>query len=361
MSKTYFLVAGGRDVDGYSVDTVDIFASSDGVITRESQADIVLKTAAHSTGSASKGGFALFIGGSRSFFDETTQRNRTVRLDTVNIFQNNNGVIVNRNSDIELVLDTAISGMAVNAVATRPQIIATGGDKGGSFSSQVYVFDIDEQNNTVTMQTIDPNLALDIGRGTFGHTSVGNYTFWAGGNAKDQDKQSYREDSIEVFKTNPDLTVEKVQVDLHLTNPVSAAAGAALGDFALFAGGTLGPDELGHYHDVDTIDIYRVDGDTITKDETQNIKLSFPRRGMAAFSFGNYVAFAGGTSGGYRTNIVDIFQLTNERFEPVAFYPSLNDKINAPAYCQSADLALIAGGLGQATASAQLTFFSFNS
>lgn len=359
MSKTYFLVAGGRDVDGYSVDTVDIFASCDGVITRESQADIVLKTAAHSTGSASKGGFALFVGGARTFFDETTQRNRTVRLDTVNIFQNDNGVLVNRN-DIELVLDTAISAMEVNAVAAKPQIIATGGSKGSSYSSQVYVFDIDEQNNTVNMQTVDPNLALDVGRGTCGRTSVGNYTFWAGGNAKDQDMQSYREDSIEVFKTNPDLTVEKVQVDLHLTSPVSAPAGAALGDFALFAGGTLGPDELGHYHDVDTIDIYRVDGDTITKDETQNIKLSIPRRGMAAFSFGDYVAFSGGTNGAYRTNMVDIFKLVGERFEPVAFYPSLNDKINAPAYCQSADLALIAGGLGQATASAQLTFFSFN-
>lgn len=360
MSKTYFIVAGGRDVDGYSVDTVDIFASSDGVITRENQPDIVLKTAARNIGSASKGGFALFVGGARTYFDETTQRNRTERLNTVNIFQNNNGVLVNRN-DIEIVLDAAITNMAVNAVATKPQIIATGGDKSDGFSSQVYVFDIDEQNNTVNMQTVDPNLALDIGRGTCGHTSVGNYTFWAGGNAKDQDNQSYREDSIEVFKTNPDLTVEKVQVDLHLTNPVSASAGAAVGDFALFAGGTLGPDELGHYHDVDTIDIYRVDGDTITKDETQNIKLSIPRRGMAAFSFGNYVAFAGGTNGAYRTNIVDIFKLVGGHFEPVAFYPSLNDKINAPAYCQSADLALIAGGLGQSIASAQLTFLSFNS
>ncbi|MCP4151978.1 MAG: hypothetical protein GY757_29825, partial [bacterium] len=89
---------------------------------------------------------------------------------------------------------------------------------------------------------------------------------------------------------------------LELSQAKDSLAGAAVGDYALFAGGHMSGD------DEDTINVFVV-GDDGPKLHEHNLKLSENRWDLAGAAVGNYVLFAGGSNDDDYSNLIDVFVL----------------------------------------------------
>ena len=261
-----------------------------------------------------------------------------------------------------LSLSAARSDLA--AASVGDYVFAMGGYSGGSgSSSSSRVIDIFKVNSDGTFETVTHNLSLSTARYDLAAATCGNYVFAMGGRYASS-FSLYNSSAVDIFRVNGDGTFETVTHDLSLSQARYDMAVTTCGNYVFAMGGYSGGygyvrntidifkvtengveavtnhgltlsvarDELcatsigdyvlamggyGRQNRLNTVDVFKVDGDTLSAVTDHGLALSEARSELAAASCGNYVLAMGGYDGTNYFNTVDIFELTDSGFVQV--------------------------------------------
>ena len=156
------------------------------------------------------------------------------------------------------------------------------------------------QQNIVTTYTADltrGSTGLSMQKGDAAGASIGNYALIAGGKHTPNSAVWTGTTSVDAYT---DQLVRSSPTAL--SDGRGLLAGASVGNYALFAGGGNGRDGTVNETAEATVDAY--DADLVHSTATS---LAFPRQMLAGASVGNYALFAGGSHDGQRRANVDAY------------------------------------------------------
>lgn len=266
----YALFGGGYTYEDISDDeAVKTVTAYDASLTRSNASDLRYATDAHSA--ATVGSYALFAGG-----EEDTN--------TALAYVTSYNASLTRGSPTSL----SVARYSMGAASVGNYALFGGGCDDNADS----VATVDAYNKSLTRST--PTV-LSAPRDTLAATTVGNYALFGGGNCWESNED-----------LGPSKVVDAYNASLTRSTPTSlrytayALAAAAVGKYALFAGGTTDS------YDGTNRSACTAYDSSLVRSAPSSLKAA--RHSFAATTVGTYALFAGGeTSNNVYSSVVDVY------------------------------------------------------
>ena len=287
----YILNMGGNTSGSTYFNAVDVFQVTTRGVTKVQNHGLALSVARNTLTAASCGNYILAMGGYNG--------NTSTYLNTVDVFKiTDNGVEAVQNHGLTL----SVARHALSSASCGNYILAMGGYGGVNFSNAVDVFQV--TTNGVT-KISNHGLSLSVARNGLTAASCGNYILAMGGLTASNASSNV----VDVFKVTTN-GVEAVQNHgLSLSVARNALTAASVGNYILAMGGSYRNTSGSGYSDA--VDVFKVTENGVEVVQNHGLTLSEARNDFAAVSCGRYVLAMGGNNSNVCSNVVDVFEVTD--------------------------------------------------
>ena len=293
----YILNMGGYN-NGTRFNTVDVFKVTANGVTKISNHGLTLSVARSNFAAASCGEYILAMGG-----EDNNGLSRTVDVFKVT----DNGVEAVQNHGLSL----SVVRSSLAAASCGNYILAMGGKNGAPSYSYLNTVDVFKVTDNGVEAVPNHGLTLSVGGSELAAASCGEYILAMGGwNGNDA------LNTVDVFQVTANGVTKISNHGLTLSVARNALAAASAGNYILAMGGSY-RNTSSSTSFTNTVDVFKVTDNGVTKVPNHGLSLSIARRDLAAASCGEYILAMGGRTSSSVLNTVDVFKVTDNGAEAV--------------------------------------------